>query len=143
MKARFLIPGLGLVVLFAGCANDASVRTSSSKGASIHRIKSAKELKARIEAHEVTAVHALDRAHYERGHIPGAIHVDYEQMKPGTLPPDKKTPLVFYCAGGGCPVGGMAARKAAEFGYTNVWVYEGGVKEWRAAGLKLATGSRP
>ena len=76
MNARFLIPGLGLVVLFAGCANDASVCTSSSKGACIHRIKSAKELKARIEAHEGTAVHALDRAHDECGHIPGASHVD-------------------------------------------------------------------
>ncbi|MFQ5423088.1 MAG: rhodanese-like domain-containing protein [Phycisphaerae bacterium] len=143
MKSRLFVPGLGLVVLFAGCANDASVRTSSSENAAIHRIKSAKELKARLDAHEVTAVHSLDRAHYQRGHIPGALHVDYERMEPGALPADKKAPLVFYCAGGGCPVSGMAARKAVEFGYTNVWVYEGGIKEWRAAGLKLATGSHP
>ncbi len=56
------------------------------------------------------------------------------------LPADKTAPVVFYCAGRGCPVSGLAAREAAKFGYTDVWVYEGGIKDWRASGMEVATG---
>ena len=120
-----------------GCAD------SNRSGVSIQQYASANELKERIDARAVTVVDTFESATYERGHIPDAINCDYEQMDSlaaNRLPADKSTPLVFYCAGGMCPVGSMAANKAVKLGYTNVAVYKGGIKGWRAAGLPVETG---
>lgn len=34
---------------------------------------------------------------YAKGHIPGAVNVDYEDLTAGELPADKATRVVFYC----------------------------------------------
>jgi len=34
----------------------------------------------------------------------------------------------------------MAANKAAQWGYLNVWVYEGGMKDWQSSGMPVAKG---
>ena len=114
----------------AGCSG-------SKNGVAIEKIGSAADLKTRLDAGTITAVDTLDDAHYADGHIPGAKHCDYEKMSPDCLPADKATPLVFYCAGGMCPVSKMAANKAVEYGYTQVAVYEGGIKGWKAAGMPV------
>lgn len=120
-----------------GCAGLAS---NANRGADIHSVRSANELQMKMTTDAVTVVHALDRDHFERGHIPGARNVDYEKMTAPMLPPDKNAPVVFYCAGRGCPVSGWAAQKAVELGYTDVWVYKGGIKDWRASGKRVAVG---
>jgi len=41
------------------------------------------------------------RNKYDQGHIPTAISLpdrEFDELK-GNLPPDKKTPLIFYCDG--------------------------------------------
>jgi rhodanese-related sulfurtransferase len=41
------------------------------------------------------------RAKYDKGHIPGAINIpdnEFDALK-GNPPPDKDTPLIFYCDG--------------------------------------------
>lgn len=35
---------------------------------------------------------------YEKGHVPGAKWVAFNDVKPGDLPSDKSRTLVFYCA---------------------------------------------
>jgi rhodanese-related sulfurtransferase len=83
----------------------------------------------------------LNAENYAQGHVPGAVNVDYEKMTPEMLPSDKAQALVFYCAGPMCPVSDMAAKKAAKWGHTNVWVYKGGIKQWRSAGMAVAEGN--
>jgi rhodanese-related sulfurtransferase len=106
----------------------------------VQPVKDAQQMRSMIDAGGVTVVHALDAEHYARGHIPGAVNIDYEKMARDQLPADKEAALVFYCAGGMCPVGRMAADKAAQWGYTKVWVYEGGIKDWGASGMPIARG---
>ncbi len=125
-----------LIALFsipAGCAD-------AGRSPHVETIKSADDLRDKIGVGDVLVIHALDREHFAKGHIPGAINVDYEIMTPAMLPPDRTRPLVFYCAGGGCPVSRMAARKAVEWGYKDVSVFEAGIKGWQAAGHLIATG---
>lgn len=129
---RFGMTFLLLAGLLSGCGENAGVRIST--------VDSADELKSKIGSDNLLIIHALDREHFKRGHIPGAINVDYEKMTPAMLPPDKNRPILFYCAGGGCPVSRMAARKAVEWGYRNVSVYEPGIKGWQAAGMPTSTG---
>lgn len=115
---------------------------AANDGPPIAEVKSAAALQEQMSA-GVMIVHALDAEHYAKGHVPGAVNIDYEKMTPEMLPAEKDKPIVFYCAGGMCPVGRMAANKAQSWGYTNVSVYEGGIKDWRAAGMKVESGSEP
>ncbi len=118
-----------IVTILCGCA---------ARNANVTGIKSAQDMKARVDAGNVRIVDALNAEHYGKGHIPGAVNIDYEKMTPDMLPAQKDQPLIFYCAGGMCPVGSMAANKAASWGYTNVSVYEGGMKDWQASGMTVA-----
>jgi len=118
---------LGLAAFAGGCAIDPSVK----------HVNSAQELNTKMAAGPIHVIHALNADDYAKGHIPGAANVDYEKMKREMLPPDKAAPLVFYCAGPACPVSGMAANKAVKWGYTDVWVYEGGMKDWRSSGMSV------
>lgn len=47
----------------------------------------------------------------------------------------KSTDIVVYCGGPECPMSRLAAEKLIKFGYDNVRAYEGGLEEWKAAGL--------
>jgi rhodanese-related sulfurtransferase len=51
-----------------------------------------------------------------------------------TLPQNKVTPLVFYCANTRCMASHQAARRAIGAGYTNVSVMGDGIMGWKAAG---------
>jgi rhodanese-related sulfurtransferase len=58
---------------------------------------------------------------------------------------EKKVPLMFpknreivvYCASYDCTASDKAAEILRGLGYTNVWVYKGGLKEWKEAGLPV------
>lgn len=55
-------------------------------------------LSAMIDRGETVAVFdANGRPRYEEGHIPGATHVGHDTIGAEILPPDRATPLVFYC----------------------------------------------
>lgn len=74
------------------------------------------------------------------GVVPGARLLDssskYAVAK--TLPADKKTPLVFYCANEMCTASHQAARRAMAAGYKDVGVMTAGIFGWRKAGEPLA-----
>ena len=49
----------------------------------------------------------------------------------------KNAEIVVYCGGPKCPQSRMAAEKLAKLGYENVRAYEGGLEEWKDAGLEI------
>jgi rhodanese-related sulfurtransferase len=49
----------------------------------------------------------------------------------------KNAEFVVYCGGSKCPQSRMAAEKLVKLGYANVRAYEGGLEEWKAAGLTV------
>ena len=49
----------------------------------------------------------------------------------------KAETIVTYCGGPQCPSSKQAAEKLVTLGYTNVFAYEGGLKDWSEAGLPL------
>ncbi len=131
--SQFKLAAIVIIPLLAGCA---------PRAANVAEIKSAQDMKTKMDVGGVRVIHALDAEHYAKGHIPGAENIDYEKMKPEMLPAQKDQPLIFYCTGGMCPVGRMAANKAASWGYTHVSVYEGGLKNWQSSGMTVATGAK-
>jgi len=64
-------------------------------------------------------------------------HDEINERLAAQFVPSKDETIVTYCGGGECKASKMAAEKLAQLGYTNVFAYEGGLKDWSEAGLPL------
>lgn len=98
------------------------------------------DLKARLDAGEpLTLVEALPKAHYEQGHLPGAIHIPHDEIdaRAASALPDRDATIVVYCAGPTCRNSGIAAASLRAAGYRNVLEYVEGKSGWEEAGHPL------
>jgi rhodanese-related sulfurtransferase len=71
-------------------------------------------------------------AEYDRGHIPGAVNIEWRQilLRRAELPVEKS--VLLYCNTGALSAqAGFALRVA---GYENVRILLGGIREWQAKG---------
>jgi len=77
-------------------------------------------------------IDARDPAQFAKGHIPGAINMDWRQVlaKRSTIPKNK--PVLIYCNTGSLSAqAGFALRVA---GWDNVKILQGGIEEWKVKG---------
>src|SRR4051812_17529899 len=96
-----------------------------------------KNLKAAIEAKNVTIIDVNGTDSYKDGHIPGALN--FEEIQGNfakALPKDKNALVVAYCGGPQCMAYKAAAEKAVAMGYTNVKHLPDGISGWKKAGEK-------
>lgn len=99
------------------------------------------ELKAAIDAGRVTVVEVLMPKEYEKGHIPGAIHIHFATIggrARGQFSTDQM--IVTYCHNESCRASRIAAEKLRSLGYTAAYHYPGGKDAWVAAGYPLEQG---
>jgi rhodanese-related sulfurtransferase len=81
--------------------------------------------------------------YYERYHIKGAINVPlntarrFKEEKLAEL--DKNGRYIVYCYSEACPMADHLANEMRMAGFKNVWVYAGGVKEWRKNNMPATT----
>ncbi|MEX1258788.1 MAG: rhodanese-like domain-containing protein [Gemmatimonadota bacterium] len=104
------------------------------------------ELADMLQKSETWVFNVLAPKEFERGHIPGTENIpiggsDFLAQARAVVP-DEDTPVVVYCAGPECKASARAANALAEAGYMEVYAYEGGMKEWIAAGNEVETGER-
>ncbi|MDD8020723.1 MAG: rhodanese-like domain-containing protein [Acidobacteriota bacterium] len=83
------------------------------------------------------------REDFNRGHIPGAVSVPFEELKMGdegllALIPDSPE-IVIYCEGGDCQASLSLARILDSRGFRNLRVFLGGWAEWTQSGLPVET----
>lgn len=81
---------------------------------------------------KMVVIDARDPAQFAKGHIPGAINMDWRQVlaKRNTIPKNK--PVLIYCNTGTLSAqAGFALRVA---GWENVRILQGGMTEWQAKG---------
>ena len=92
---------------------------------------------------KVTLVEALPEKYWRDGHLPGAIQMDHTEVsgKAGAMLPDKGARIVVYCASTECQNSTKAARTLDMLGYTDVYEYVEGKKDWAEAGLPLVSGN--
>jgi rhodanese-related sulfurtransferase len=106
---------------------------------------SREDLQARIESGaDFVLVDALSPLSYAMGHLPGAINIapDWIDERARHRIPGHDTEVVVYCADPGCDSSVKVAARLVELGYRNVRHYEGGKRDWEAAGLPLEGGRR-
>ncbi|HWC45043.1 MAG TPA: rhodanese-like domain-containing protein [Casimicrobiaceae bacterium] len=101
------------------------------------------ELNARLHsATPPTLLEALPAKYYRDWHLPGARPMPHDEVRAlaPTLVPDKRTPIVVYCASATCRNSHIAASVLGQLGYTDVAVFAGGKQAWSEAGLPVERG---
>ena len=81
---------------------------------------------------KMMVIDARDAAQFAKGHIPGAVNMDWRQVlaKRNTIPKDK--PVLIYCNTGSLSAqAGFTLRVA---GWDNLRILQGGMEEWKAKG---------
>ena len=94
----------------------------------------------------VTLVETLRTEHFEQGHLPGAVHLHFEEVREraAEVLPDKDALIVTYCSNTACRNSGVAQAQLLRLGYTDVRKYAEGIQDWVEAGLPTETGvARP
>jgi rhodanese-related sulfurtransferase/glyoxylase-like metal-dependent hydrolase (beta-lactamase superfamily II) len=113
-------------------------RAEDREAARIERLR-ADDLHARAEEDsELQILDVREADEWERGHIPGSIHVPYHDIHsmPGDVDPER--PVAVICASG--QRSAVAASLIARFGGEQVvHVVDGGVGTWERAGHPIAT----
>lgn len=88
-------------------------------------------------------LHVLPEEHFAARRLDGAVNAcTYETAfldKVRELAPDPHTPIVVYGEGAPSLDSADAAAKLVAAGYTNVADFRGGLREWAASGLPVAT----
>ena len=87
---------------------------------------------------DVTIINVLNSDAYRDCHIQSSINLPlmkpfknrvHNRLKSGKWKKDKT--IVVYCANATCPLSRYAYQiLTKEFGFTNVWSYEGGISDW-------------
>jgi polyisoprenoid-binding protein YceI/rhodanese-related sulfurtransferase len=76
---------------------------------------------------------------FEESRLPGALNACIYEItfldQVAALLPDRKAPVVVYCAGPGSRASADAAERLAGVGYEEIFRLEGGREEWARAGL--------
>ena len=82
----------------------------------------------------VQVVNVLDPKWYSLGAIRGSKKIPLAELDQRVGELDKSKEVVTYCASVECTASSEAAKKLAVRGF-KVKAYEGGIKEWKTAGL--------
>lgn len=86
----------------------------------------------REEWSKIMVIDARDPAQFAKGHIPGAVNMDWREVltRRNEIPKDRM--VLIYCNTGSLSAqAGFALRVA---GWTNVRILQGGMEEWQAKG---------
>jgi len=99
-------------------------------------------LKKHIDDGTAAVVEVLMPKEYEKGHIPGAIHIHFATIGGRARALfSKDQMIVTYCHNETCRAGRIAAAKLNSLGYANAYYYSGGKDGWTGAGYPLEVGS--
>lgn len=82
------------------------------------------------------------KAEYLKGHIEGATNILNTMLKAEDLEQlsaDKNNAILFYCNGSRCLRSSDSINKARDWGYTNLFWFRGGWKEWTEKRLPVVT----
>ena len=91
---------------------------------------------------DLIVIDSRKKTEYIKGHIEGAINILNTELLLEDLDlivPDRTTALLFYCNGVRCLRSSDSLAKAAGWGYTNLFWFRGGWKEWTEKRLPVLT----
>ena len=145
MRTLILIMALaafGVIAGLSGCEQEGKEGAMPEGEAGIVFVTK-DELLARMQGgDEFVLVDVLGPDSFKTNHIKGAINIPLGSIE-GTAPKalNKDDTIMVYCGSFQCPASTAAAEKLMAMGYTKVYDYKGGLKEWMEAGLPVESGA--
>ena len=91
---------------------------------------------------DLIVIDSRKKTEYQKGHIEGAINILNTRLKREDLErvsPDKSTEILFYCNGTRCLRSADSIKKAKIWGYSKLFWFRGGWKEWTEKRLPVVT----
>lgn len=85
-------------------------------------------------ANKLLLINVLDQDSYNDCHIPESINIPFNKLQEATREMEKDTEIIVYCASYECSASREAWHILDQAGFTNIWAYEGGVREWKQSG---------
>lgn len=84
---------------------------------------------------QIPVINVLPEKDFDNDHITGSENIPLQDNNNFTSQVEKTIggkdkPVILYCASSECPASSNAAKTLESAGFTNVTVYEGGMKEW-------------
>jgi rhodanese-related sulfurtransferase len=77
---------------------------------------------------------------YRKGHIPGAIHLPYENVREQTRRLQPYTTIIVYGDSYNSTIAQAMSKTLIELGFDDVRTLRGGLRAWQDAGFDLAKG---
>lgn len=94
-------------------------------------------VRAHSESGEYLILDARSEEEFRAGHIPGAMLLPYDAIDEAfpeiQLFLFREQPVITYCSGPACDDGLMLGLFLRDQGYTNVFLFAGGMEAWRRA----------
>ena len=91
----------------------------------------------------IVVIDSRKNTEYLKGHIEGAVNILNTVLTPESLEKyarDKSAAVLFYCNGTRCMRSADSVKKALSWGYSNVFWFRGGWKEWTDKRFPVITG---
>jgi len=91
---------------------------------------------------DLIVIDSRKKTEFIKGHIEGAINIlntelEIEDLE--SIVPDRTAALLFYCNGVRCLRSSDSITRAVDWGYTNLFWFRGGWKEWTEKRLPVVT----
>ena len=90
---------------------------------------------------KIKLINVLPRESFERLYIPTSLSIPYDREdfvnSIEDLYPEKTTTIILYSASSTGNLTQNACRELEEAGYINVYMYRGGIKDWKNIGNKF------
>lgn len=100
-------------------------------------IITASELQEKIDHNpDLLLINVLNEENYTDCHIPGSVNITHDHLVENLAGLDKDKEVVLYCAHSNCSKSRQAYELLADLGFTNLYDYAGGMKDWRKKGFK-------
>ena len=114
-------------------------RVEERRSAATLTLLTIEEARALQKSGKALFLDARSDREYQYAHIPNAISAYYQDVKtnPKILSLDRSQPVVAYCNSPKCPMAEVLATKLNELGFTRIYVFPGGMKEWIGAKLPI------
>lgn len=97
----------------------------------------AKEL---VDRQDVAVIEVLSSDKFNEFHLPGAKNIPFDDRFKESIQsavPDQDHLVLLYCWDEDCPQSEKAAKAMEELGYSQVYDYAAGKKDWRDAGYPV------
>ena len=91
---------------------------------------------------DLVVIDSRKKTEFIKGHIEGAINILNTELEIEDLEsrvPDRTAALRFYCNGVRCLRSSDSITRAVDWGYTNLFWFRGGWKEWTEKRLPVVT----